>query len=217
MTETKKRETGSDSEDRPKRHEREREKRQGRDIISEARTLIASSPYSPDFWNPSRSLILLVDWDHVLFTLPPSRFRLLVPLVSIRVRIHVRIRLQRTCVCEISHLDSHLGKSHCPVPRHQFHLRVPAVFLGCSSSHATVRQYHVFVGGAEMRRGLRRIGTLDSFDINFWISSDPTSGRASSRGTFREVNGIFDLWRGLQMCGRGELRELKKRGSSLED
>lgn len=33
---------------------------------------------------------------------------------------------------------------------------------------------------------------------------------ASSRKTFREVDGIFDLWPGLQTCGRGERRGVEK-------
>lgn len=121
----------------------------GRDIISEARTLIAPSFRSPAFRSPSRSLIPLVLWrSRTGILLTPFLLHVSVfwPLSRTRVQIHVRMRLRRACVRGAS--VSPLGivrtpeKSLCgpaAVPPSTFHLHVPAVFLGRSLSRGRAR------------------------------------------------------------------------------
>lgn len=152
MTEMKRRKTGCETVTRPgrpaERHERERGTER---YYLRSKDAYCTPSCSPAFQNPSRSLILLAFWwigitSYSSFMFPSSR-------LSCEYGHKYKRAFGVTCIGFLT-LVAHTSEKSLSGPAQPFHLRVAAVFLGCSSSRATMHQCRVFVS-AEMRRTSR--------------------------------------------------------------
>lgn len=202
MTEMKGRKTGRETDTRPGRSGRkDRPRGKRRNIIFEARTLIASplSCLSEPF-SLANSSGVLVAWELISFLLHVSR------LSCEYTYKYTPSACMRESYGGVSPGWSTPRESHCPVPW-PFHLLCPSRFFSAALHRATVRHCRVFTG-----TGIRRT-CRSARRALLTLTSGParTGGSGFIKGTFREVNGIFDLWRGLQTWWRRARRVEKAR------